>query len=271
MKRNGAASGRLKRSAVQIRDVVQRGLTSVGIRQSELRISSDAQTYWADTKTDKWKSNSHWRDANVFSDGDLWSSIGARHLRMFERGVRMVDGHRSVDRIIEWGCGGGANAIHFAPLAQQFFGVDVAPESLQECEKQVAEVCDTPFVPILIPVDRPEHALSLIDGPCDVFLSFYVFELIPSPEYGARLLKIASQLLAPGGLALIQIKYDEGRWLTKPRRRAYRSGLAQMTTYPIPAFWELAESCGLKPELIELVPKNELDERYAYFLLSKAA
>jgi SAM-dependent methyltransferase len=266
-----AAPSRLKSSAATVRNYLHRALASVGLRQSESRISGDAQNYWTDTNPERWKSDSHWRDANVFSANDLWSSIGARHLEMFERGVRLVGGNRSVDRIIEWGCGGGANAIAFAPLARQFFGVDVAPETLQECEKQVAEVCATTFVPVLIPVDDPEHALSLIDGPCDVFLSFYVFELIPSPEYGARLLKIASQLLAPGGLALIQIRYDEGRWSTRPHRRAYRSGLADMTTYPIAAFWKLAEDCGLKPESIELVPKNELDERYAYFLLTKPA
>jgi hypothetical protein len=78
-------------------------------------------------------------------------------------------------------------------------------------------------------------------------------------------------LLAPGGLALIQIKYDEGRFWTRPRRRAYRSGIADMTTYPIAEFWQLAARCGLRPESIELVSKNELDERYAYFLLSKSS
>lgn len=68
---------------------------------------------------------------------------------------------------------------------------------------------------------------------------------------------------------MIQIKYDEGRFWTRPRRRAYRSGLADMTTYPISEFWQLAVTCGLRPESVELVPKNELDERYAYFLLSR--
>ena len=70
-------------------------------------------------------------------------------------------------------------------------------------------------------------------------------------------------LLAPGGPVLIQIN------TTRARRRAYRTGLASMTTDPIASFRELAMECGLKPEAIELVPKNELDERYAYFFLSK--
>lgn len=105
---------------------------------------------------------------------------------------------------------------------------------------------------------------------CDVFLCFYVLELVATPEYGERILHIARDLLAAGGLALIQIKYNDGRWRTRPRRRGYRTGLAEMTTYPIHGFWELADSCGLKPELVQLVPRNELDQRYAYFLLSRS-
>ena len=38
----------------------------------------------------------------------------------------------------------------------------------------------------------------------------------------------------------------------------------------IDEFWTAATSCGLRPELVTLVPKNDLDERYAYFLLTKA-
>ncbi|MGH3517110.1 MAG: class I SAM-dependent methyltransferase [Haloechinothrix sp.] len=170
---------------------------------------------------------------------------------------------------MEWGCGGGANAIHFAPQCEEFIGVDVSSDTLDECARQIAATCATVFRPVQIEVAQPEQAVDKIGSTCDIFLSFYVFELIPTPEYGERLVRIARNLLAPGGLALIQIKYDEGRFWTKPRRRSYRSGVAEMTTYPIADFWQLASKCGLRPESIELVPKNELDERYAYFLLSK--
>ena len=162
-----------------------------------------------------------------------------------------------------------AYAIHFAPRVREFIGVDISVYTMEECRRQVAAVCDTAFRPLLIDVKEPERAIDVVGGSCDVFLSFYVFELIPTPEYGERLLRVARELLAPGGLALIQIKYDDCRWGTKPRRRAYRSGLADMTTYPIASFWQIAARCGLKPESIELVPKNELNERYVYFLLSK--
>lgn len=260
---------RIKRWGATAEAFVQRSLASVGLRQSESKISRDSQVYWSHPEGKRWKADSHWQDAPVFAGTDLWSRIGRQHLDMLDRGARMVGFDRPWHRVIEWGCGGGANAVHFAPRAKEFIGVDISAESLRECTRQVDAACETSFQPVLVDVADPEKALREVGESCDIFLCFYVFELIPTPEYGERLLRIARELLAPGGLALVQVKYDAGRWSTRPRRRAYRSGLAEMTTYPIASFWELAEACGLQPEAIRLVPKNELDERYAYFLLSR--
>ena len=251
--------------------VLQRLLASAGVTQPESRIAADAQRYWTETNSPRWKSDSHWQDGGVFAGRDLWSQLGLRHLAIAERGARAAQFTRPWTRVVEWGCGGGANAIHFAKRAEEFVGVEISADSLAECGRQVAAHSDAAFRPVLIDVADPERAIELAGGPCDVFLCCYVFELIPTPEYGERLLRIARELLAPGGLALIQIKYDEGGFWSRPRRRAYRSGMADMTTYPIAGFWQLAESCGLTPETVELVPKNELDERYAYFVLTKPA
>ncbi|MGW5700241.1 class I SAM-dependent methyltransferase [Amycolatopsis japonica] len=258
-----------KRVTARAEDLGQRALATVGAKQSESAISADAQGYWNAPDGKRWKDNSHWRDSGTFDGNDLWSEIGARHLEMFEGGARLAGFDRPWNRVIEWGCGGGANAVHFAPRAQEFIGVDISAETLAECGKQVANVCDTPFQAVDIDVANPEAALSVVKEPCDVYVSFYVFELIPTPEYGERLLRIARELLVPGGLALIQVKYDPGTWRTRSRRRSYRSGLAAMTTYRVDAFWQLAERCGFTPKAIQLVPKNELDERYAYFFLQK--
>jgi SAM-dependent methyltransferase len=264
-----SAMARIKRWGATAEALAQRILTSVGLRQSETRIASDSQAYWNDPSGRKWKADSHWQDAPVFAGTDLWSRIGRVHLDMAERGARLVGLDGPWNRVLEWGCGGGANAVHFAPRAKEFIGVDISAESLRECARQVDAICGTPFQPIQVDVATPESAVDDVGEPCDLFLSFYVFELIPTPEYGERLLHVARELLVPGGLALIQIKYDEGRWITKPRRRGYRSGLAEMTTYPIAAFWELAVACGFTPESVQLEPRNELDSRYAYFLLSR--
>lgn len=264
-----SAVARARHLASRTEDVLQRSLGIVGFRQSESAIAVDSQRYWTQPAARRWQSNSHWRDSSAFEGNDLWSRIGLDHLAMFEAGARMVGSAGPWNRIVDWGCGGGANAVRFAPLAQEFIGVDISPETLRECGRQVAEICDTPFRAVAVDVGAPEAALGRIGGRCDVFLCFYVFELIPSPEYGERILRIAQQLLAPGGLALIQIKYDSGRWRTRPRRRAYRTGLAEMTTYPIDTFWQLATKCGLTPQMVRLVPENALDERYAYFLLTR--
>ncbi|SDU10663.1 Methyltransferase domain-containing protein [Amycolatopsis keratiniphila] len=257
-----------KRFAVTAEDILQRALVAIGLRQPESRISADAQNYWRQPSGPRWSADSHWRDSSAFRGNDLWQKIGQEHLALFEAGARMTEFARPWKRVVEWGCGGGANAVRFAPRAGEFIGVDISTESLAECGKQVANACDTPFLPVIIEVAEPEAALGKIDGECDVFLSFYVFELIPTPEYGERLLRIAHELLAPGGLALIQIKYDAGTWRTRPRRRSYARGLADMTTYRVEEFWQIAARCGFTPEAVHLVPRNELDERYAYFFLS---
>ncbi len=258
---------RAKRAAIEAEKLFHRALATVGARQSQSRIAADSQDYWQHQADAKWRGNAHWRDAPVFGDTGLWHKIGAEHLELFDAGARMCGFDRPWNRVLEWGCGGGANAVHFAPRAGEFIGVDIAAETLDECRRQVGAVCDTPFRPVAIDVADPESAVSRVEGWCDVFLSFYVFELIPTPEYGERLLRIALELLAPGGLALIQIKYADRRWRTRSRHRAYRSGLAEMTTYPIDEFWQLAQRCGFTPKAVNLVPRNELDERYAYFFL----
>ena len=76
------------------------------------------------------------------------------------------------------------------------------------------------FRPILVGAKNPEVALAEMPGPCDLFLSTYVFELIPYPEYGVRLLKIARNMLAPAGIAVIQIKYSDAK--TRPPKRELR-------------------------------------------------
>lgn len=261
----------LKRAVRHVEDVAQRTLSTVGLRQSDERIAAEAQDYWNSSNERHWANNSHWRTGSAFAvdpaGTDLWAEIGRRNLDQFERAARHAGFTGPWGRVLEWGCGGGANAVHFAPRADEFIGVDVSAASIEECGRQVRAVCDTPFRPVHIDAATPEKVVDEVGG-CRVFVSYYVFELLPSPAYGVRLLRLARRLLEPGGLAVIQIKYSDHRWRTRSRGRGYRSGLAEMTTYRIEEFWQLAEDCGLRPLSVELVPRNEVDERYAYFALS---
>jgi SAM-dependent methyltransferase len=263
-------TGAVRRKLGWYRELGHRHLTTLGFQERQSKITDDAREYWADSSSNhRWKSDSHWRDAEVFADNDRWEAVGRTHLELFDRLSRVVGEKEQLGRVVEWGCGGGANAVTFGPRASSFVGVEISQESLDECARQIAAVTATPFRPVVVDVGEPEAALAALGEPCDLFVCTYVFELVPSQEYGVRLLRIAHRALAPGGLAFVQIKYDTGSYRTRPRRRSYRTGLADMTTYRIDQFWSLSEECGFRPEAVHLVPKNDLDERYAYFLLSR--
>lgn len=252
-----------------VQDRAHRVLSTIGLRQSDDRLNADAQRFWEETDDDRWATNSHWAGGSVFRDNDLFDVIGERHLRMFERAARSLEFKEPWGRIVDWGCGGGMNAVRFAPRASEYVGVDVSDTSLAECGRQVASVCETPFHAVQVSVDDPEQGVRRI-GRADVFLSYYVFELLPNPRSGERILACAWRILRPGGLAMIQIKYGDGRWSHRSRLRSYASSFAHMTTWRPDEFHLLAESVGFEPIHVEFLPVDELgDVRYAYFLLRR--
>jgi SAM-dependent methyltransferase len=252
------------RAKALVRDGIDHTLTRVGFSQSSERIAADSQAYWTSEQGSTWTSDSHWRGS--LPDND-WQDIGTQHWSLWQTFARAVGADGELKRIVDWGCGGGANAVAFAPHCAEYVGVDIVPANVRECEDQVAKACDTPFKGVVIDGTQPEIGARDI-GKCDLFHCLYVFEALPTPEYGLRVLRIAADLLEPSGHAFVQIKYRTG-WRTASRRRSYRSStLPTMTSYRIDEFWNSAVKCGLRPELIHLVPRNAFDERYAYFLLS---
>ena len=175
---------------------------ALGFIESDEKLVRDSQCYWDQPETEAQRYNSHWRGHGDFSDDDRWLSVGRQHLELFETFARGVGLERPLSRVVEWGCGGGANAVHFAPLAGEFVGVDVAQASLDECGRQVATAAPaTSYVPVLIRAEDPEAACAGLEGQCDLFLCVYVFELLSSPDYARRVLKAAHRMLRPGGMA----------------------------------------------------------------------
>lgn len=258
-----------KNLARLVQDRAHRVLSTIGLRQSDDRLNADSQRFWDDADDDRWATNSHWASGPVFRDNDLFDVIGERHLRMFERAARALEFKEPWGRIVDWGCGGGMNAVRFAPRATEYVGVDISAKSLAECRRQVASVCETPFSAVQISVEDPQQGARQIDQ-ADVFLSYYVFELLPNPRSGERILECAWRILRPGGLAMIQIKYSDGRWSHRSRMRSYASSFAHMTTWRPDEFHLLANSVGFEPITVEFLPVDELgDVRYAYFLLRR--
>ena len=243
------------------------------LNESEAKRARDAQAFWSKPIT---TDNSFWwhaRNSTPYVNADeKWLRIGQRHTQLFADFARSAGIDRPVGTIVEWGCGGGANAVAFANECRDFWGVDVSTEALAACAKELADdgqKCR--FHPVKIEVSNPEVVLDVVPNDVDLFVSFYVFELFHSEEYGMRILKIAHKLLKPGGVALIQVKYATSSWKTRSRRWAYKRGAGNMTTYRIEDFWTLAESVGFEPKTVTLLPKppEVPDVRYAYFTLQK--
>jgi methylase of polypeptide subunit release factors len=245
----------------------------IPIHDPETKRERDAQSFWSRPLD---ASNSFWwhaRDGTCFQGADEnWRMIGQRHTSMFAEFAKSIDIQRPVQKIVDWGCGGGANAVAFAPECREMWGVDISADALLECSRQVASAdASCEFHPLQVTVPDPEAALKVIPHDIDLFHCLYVFEVFPSQEYGRRILRLAKQLLRPGGVCFVQIKYETGSWKTRSRRWGYTRGVAHMTSYRIDEFWQFGESCGLEPKSVVLVPKppEVPDVRYAYFFFKK--
>ena len=253
----------VRRRGAQFRYLVQR----LGRAASLDKTVHDAGEYWTVGDDDPaWEGNSHWRAG---LGDDVWHSIGADHLAIFQTFAKAVNLPLRPGVVAEWGCGGGANAVAFAPIADAFIGIDLSRESLDECVRQVAMVCDTRTDAVLVDIRELEAAAAGRDGTCNTFICLYVIEVLPSEEDVRRILRIAERMLVSGGMAMVQIKYQTADWRPRRYKRNYARSLSTMTMFGIDEFWLLAGECGLTPRLVSLVPENQLDSRYAYYALTK--
>lgn len=254
--------------AVRGQRILAAVLAAGGGRRFRDRIAGEAIRYWSTPAGSTWEANSHWR--NGIGD-QAWLEVGEEHWKIYEAFARALD-LPSTSTVMEWGAGGGANAVAFAPHAQRFIAADISQENLDECVRQVRATCTTSVETRCIDLASPERAAAGLEGSSDVFLCLYVIELTTDTDAVRAILEIAKTVLVPGGLALVQIKYH-----TSDRRTrgfagvTYDRNLASTTTFTIEEFWNLAAECGLTPRLITLVPENRLDSRYAYYALTTSA
>lgn len=78
-------------------------------------------------------------------------------------------------------------------------------------------------------------------------------------------LQIASSVLADDGLAVIQIRYDDGSKSVRQKYGAYFQNAITFTSYKIEAFWQLLSEKGLMPLAVTLFPETN----YATYLAKK--
>jgi len=236
--------------------------------QPESRIAEDAKEFWSESdRSQRIRDQSHWVGEGRWKDASAWSEIGESHFKMWEQFANLCGSSASSDarRMVEWGPGGGANAVIFSSRFSEFIGIDISESNLTECGRQLDARGYDGFRPVLIQAERPEEAVAQSGGKCDFFLSTAVFQHFPTKNYGAKVLRTACEMLKPGGLALIQIRYDDSNPRFKPKRRDYRTHAITFTSYSLPEFWNLSAEEGFEPRFVELKPAAN----YAYYYLRK--
>ncbi|MGD9096519.1 MAG: methyltransferase domain-containing protein [Desulfobacterales bacterium] len=235
-------------------------------RQSESKIASDAAEYWsASDDSEKIQDYSHWRGKGRWQD-EKWLQIGADHYAHFINLCNMAGvPPASTQTMIEWGPGGGSNALQFAKLVSDFYAVDISQSNLTETGRQLRSIAYNGFHPCLIPPEDPSAVQAQIDSTVDFFLSTAVFQHFPSKAYGMQILAIAEKLLKPDGLALVQIRYDDKSTRYRSKQRDYKRQAITFTSYRIDEFWIGCVDQGFSPLLVYLDPKVN----YAYYYLIK--
>lgn len=252
--------------------VVWRRLT--GYSEPRAQLAAEAGQFWRGvSQQDSRKAqDSHWRGHGVFADDRVWLGLGADHLLTLQRMAAPLGLAGRQDRVVEWGCGGGMNAVHFGRGASAYYGVDIAPASLDECARQMRAEGLTGFVPVLVDPECPAAGLAPIDAPCDLFVSTYVFELLPSPEDAREVLRIAHRLLTPGGLAFIQVRLSRGGWWSEASRPwDYAGNVSHNVRFTRPDFEQASRDAGFEVVAVEMQERvPQLDEKdYAFFLLRR--
>ncbi|MEP9348018.1 methyltransferase domain-containing protein [Xanthobacter sp. KR7-225] len=244
-------------------------LSGVMLTQSEEKRAAEAAQFWSESENNETiKDKSHWRGFGRYADDDVWLKIG--HTRLHElESLLALAGRGPAQSMIEWGPGGGSNAVALAPTMQKFYGVDISQANLDECGRQLRSVGFTNYDPVLVDpanIDLVKDACLAGIEPVDFFLSVAVFQHFPSKAFGLEILSLANRLMKPDGVALIQIRYDDGSIRMRAKNSNYRENAMFFTSYKIDEFWIAAEERGFRPLALKLMP----EVCYAYYFLAKA-
>jgi len=231
-------------------------------------IEQDAQDLWSQSSDrDLIRDYAHWQGSGRWKDERAWLTIGENTYAKFRRYCRLLSVDPEKRTMLEWGTGGGSNIVRFGQEWRTCFGVDISTASLEEVMRQCRErEVPATFRPCLVPAKDPDHIKTLVDEPIDLFLSTAVFQHFPSQAYGYHVIVLAAQMLKKGGLAFIQIRYDDGHEKFKSRSEKYDVYAIRFTSYKIDEFWKVMHGFNIVPIAVDLDP----NVNYATFFGRKA-
>jgi len=133
-------------------------------------------------------------------------SSGEEHIdSMFSIVRDRLDPSFAPDRALDFGCGVGRLLIPLAARCREVTGVDISPSMLAEARRN----CDTAGV-AQVKLVQGDDELSRVNAAFDFVHSYIVLQHIPV-ERGERIIRKLASMLAPGGVAMLQVPYSSGR------------------------------------------------------------
>lgn len=215
---------------------------------------ADVTAYWNRTCRDG-RSRSHWREAMP----EDWQRIWVTHGDMLrEQWPEVVDLPGAI--WVEWGSGGGANAVMLAEIASRVYCVDISGPSLGVCMREMEMFGQGGFVWVLADVDNPEEVLGRVPR-LDGFLSTSTFQHFPSKEYTERIVWLIPRLVRPGGYVFVQIRRDGPENHRPDVELPYEQRAMYATVYDVDEFGDLLAAHGVDVEKVENIDRGQ----YSYF------
>ncbi|KJF70185.1 class I SAM-dependent methyltransferase [Agrobacterium arsenijevicii] len=214
-----------------------------------------AQDVWERYEDEEWRQDqSHWRGVGRWKDDKRWQAIGKHTLSKLRATWRLLDRPHFPEPFValEWGPGGGTNLFAMQRLCRTYYGVDISPSNLAECERMITqEGHSNLFTPVLLTA-QPSDILAIVKEPIDVFISTAVFQHFPSKEYGIEVLRAIKAVSKPGTLGVVQIRYDNGneKFRSITDLSEYRERHITANSYQIDEFWKILRDTGFSPLMI---------------------
>lgn len=233
---------------------------------------TEAMNVWEGHDDESYRRDqSHWRGCGRWKDDIAWQSIG----KSTRNNVGMLFAYigRHLDEsdklcILEWGPGGGANLFGLREYSRRYYGVDISEKNLAEAKRMISAEGYSHIFRTIHVLSQPSDIFSELDEKVDVFISTAVFQHFPSKAYGAEVLKVVSQSLAPNGVGVVQIRFDNGNPKFKPIETlsSYKERHITATSYAIEEFWDLLKSTGLLPLYVS---NMRSENNYATFFFKR--
>ncbi len=164
------------------------------------------------------------------ADGPKWHQpspkmkpITTQYRTLLDRAIGVLG--RPPKSAIDWGVGGGLVADMLTAMGCHVYGVDIVERT-------------GTFESITIDIAEPEKGVEGLS--VDLFVCLTVIQHMPNQTYAKRIVRLAADVLVPGGVALFQVRTGKAR-----TDKLYKSRWMSATLFEPEEFWRVVGGVGL--------------------------